>query len=219
MGGHQDGERAAELALATCQYFVSASRDRFDASWPFGFDVNLSMDENRLMTAIQLANQQVLRDGQNLNGKSREQGMGTTVVGMLIDANIATIGHVGDSRAYLMRAGELQQLTEDDSWVEGMRRAGVLTAEEARRHSMKNVLTQAIGMKERVEVHLRRLELHPRDLLLFSSDGLHGVVEEAAIRSILFSRQTLESKAKQLIRASLDNGAPDNTSVVLVEYA
>ncbi len=215
MGGHGYGEVAAELAVATAQYYVQASRDRFDVSWPFGYEVDRSTDENRLRTAILLANRQVWRSAEE---SPERAGMGTTIVAAIVHEDHAAIGNVGDSRAYLLRDGELAQLSMDDSWVAGMVRSGALDAAQAREHPMRNVITQAIGSHQAVEAHTLDKKLEHGDILLLTTDGIHGVVEEAAIRSILFSNGDLERMAKQLVQTARANGAPDNNSCVLLRY-
>jgi serine/threonine protein phosphatase PrpC len=215
MGGHGHGEDAAELAIRSGQYYIGASRDRFDVSWPFGYDLNRSMDENRLMTAIQLANRQVWKRAE----ESPEcAGMGTTLVAVIVNNDRAAIGSVGDSRAYLLRAGELTQLTTDDTWVGNLIRSGALSETQAKTHSMRHVLTQAIGSHDMVDVHTCEHVFADGDLLLLTTDGIHGVVEHSAMRSILYAGRTVEETAQQLVQAARANGAPDNASCILVKY-
>lgn len=215
MGGHGHGETAAELAIRSGQYYVAASRDRFDVSWPFGYDMNRSIDENRLITAIQLANHQVWKRTEEAPECA---GMGTTLVGMIVERDRASIANVGDSRIYRMRNGELELLTTDDTWVGNLIRTGALTEMQARSHSMRHVLTQAIGSNGLVEVHTREEVLKDGDLLLITTDGVHGVVDEAALRSILYTSRNVEETAKQIVQAARANGAPDNASCILLRY-
>ena len=216
MGGHSHGEVAAELALMTVKYYVDSSRDRFDVTWPFGYNFNISLNENRLATAIQLANRQVWKHSEQA---PEFAGMGTTVVAALVSEDKASIGSVGDSRAYLLREGELKQLTVDDTWVGAMVQEGALDAKEVLHHPMRNVLTQAAGARETVEVRTLEHTLVGRDILLLCSDGLYGVVEEAAIRSILGAGDSLERAAARLIEAARANGASDNVSCILLRYS
>lgn len=215
MGGPGHGEVAADLAIVTIRYYIAASRDRFDVSWPFGYDFDRSLDENRLTTAIQLANRQVW----NRAGESPEcAGMGTTAIGVVVNGDRAAVANVGDSRVYLMRNGTFEQLTTDDTWVGNMVRTGALTADEAARHSMKSVLTQAVGSHDGVQVHTLDQELRHGDMLLLCTDGIHGVIEESALRSMLYTSGSLEHTAKQLIESAKNSGAPDNASCVVVRY-
>jgi PPM family protein phosphatase len=216
MGGHQHGEIAAELAVAAIKYSIDASRDRLDVSWPFGYDFDLSLDANRLITAIHLANRHVWRRAeQNLECA----GMGTTIAAALLIDGVAVIGNVGDSRIYLYRKGELTQVTSDDTMIATLLKKGMLSPGDAAAHPMRNVLTQAIGSQENVEVHLQEEGLQAGDIFLLCSDGLHGVIGAAAIRSILGGGDTLENGANRLISAARAAGAPDNVSAVLLQYS
>lgn len=216
MGGHQHGEIAAELAVAAIRFYIDTSRDRLDESWPFGYSFDLSLNGNRLATAIRLANRQVWRRA----GESTEcNGMGTTVNAVLLTDGQAVIGNVGDSRTYLCRRGELAQLTADDTMIAQMLEKGMLSVSEAAGHPMRNVLTQSAGSQEGVNVHLYEETLQAGDLLLLCSDGLYGVVDNAAIRSILEGGDTIERSADRLISAAIAAGAPDNVSAVLLRYS
>jgi serine/threonine protein phosphatase PrpC len=117
-----------------------------------------------------------------------------------------------------MRNGELQQLTIDDTWVGSLIRSGALTEAQAKTHSMRNVITQAVGSHKDLEVHTADLQLEPDDILMITSDGVHGVVEHAALRSILYTCRNMESAAKQIIETARANGAPDNASCILLRY-
>jgi serine/threonine protein phosphatase PrpC len=214
VGGYSHGETAAELAVTSGQYFVRASRDSLDASWPLGYDVSRSMNENRLMTAIQLANRQIC---QMKTTSPDHASAGSTIVGVIVDGARAAVGNVGDSRVYFMRNGVLKQLTIDDSWVGQLIRSGALTEMQARNHSMRNVVTQAMGV-EPIEVHTCEQELEDGDLMLLTTDGVHGVLEHAALCSMMSGCHSLEDSAKRMIEAALDQGGPDNASCILLRY-
>jgi serine/threonine protein phosphatase PrpC len=214
VGGQQHGDTAAELAVNSGHYFIRSTRDAFDASWPFGYDVERSMSENRLRTALLLANRQICK----LRSESPEySSAGTTIVGVLVDGGRATIGNVGDSRVYLMRNGVLKQLTIDDTFVGQLIRGGALTEVQAKHHSMRNVVTQAMGL-ETIEIHSSEEDLEDGDLLLLTTDGIHGVLDDAAMCSMLSSCRNVEEGAKRMIEAALDHGGPDNASCILVRY-
>jgi protein phosphatase len=214
VGGQSHGEAAAELAISSGQYYVRASRDAFDTSWPFGYDVNRSLNENRLMTAIQLANRQLC----TLKATSPDHaGAGSTLVGALVEGDRAAVGNVGDSRVYLLRSGVLRQLSVDDTWVGQLVRGGAITEAQARTHSMRHVVTQAVGV-ETIEVHTCEEQLEDGDLILLTTDGIHGVLEHAVLCSILANCRSLEDGVKRLIEAALDQGGPDNASCILVRY-
>jgi serine/threonine protein phosphatase PrpC len=220
MGGHQFGEIAAELALATLHRYIEASRDGLNVTWPFGYNVHLSLNGNRLATAIQLANRQVWQTSEDTPEYS---GMGTTIAAVLATGDRATIASVGDSRVYLYRNAALEPLTIDDTWVVAMMREGSLNSLEAAHHPLRNVLTQAAGARERIEVHLREHSFRDGDLLMLSTDGLHGVIDESSIGEILGSATNspvkLDQAAALLLEAALALGAPDNVSCILLHYS
>lgn len=143
-------------------------------------------------------------------------GMGTTLVAVALRRGRALIANVGDSRAYLLRAGELRQLSEDHSLVQQEVAMGALTAEEARNHAMKNILTRALGAEDQVEVDLFPHELKNGDVLLLCSDGLHGPVPDASIKELLGAASQPQDAAERLIEAANHQGGPDNVSVVVV---
>ncbi len=214
VGGQSHGDTAAELAINASQFFLRATHDTVDASWPFGYDVAHSANENRLRTAFQLANRQVCQLRQ---ASPEHANAATTIVGSLIDGSMATVANVGDSRVYLMRQGVLQQLTVDDTWVGQLVRDGALTEAQAKNHSMKNVVTQTMGL-DKVDVHTSEHRLADGDMLLLTTDGIHGVLEHSAMCSILASCRDLELGAKRMIEAALDQGAPDNASCILIRH-
>jgi protein phosphatase len=144
--------------------------------------------------------------------------MGTTLAAVLVNDSRAVIANVGDSRAYLFRDGSLKLLTVDDTWVESMKGQGLLDSAEAQSHPMRNMLMQAAGSKEHLQVHVLEHEMESADLFLLSSDGLHGVIGDDRIRSILNGGLSLKEMAERLVDAAKENGAPDNVSVVLLSY-
>jgi len=214
MGGHRHGEVAAELAVATLRYYIESSHDRFDATWPFGFDFDLSIDANRMSTGIQLANQQVWKHAQ---GTPDCAGMGTTVAALLISDDNVVVGNVGDSRVYVFRQGELKQISYDDTYVHALAERGEAPAGDAQ-NAMRSVLTQAAGPEEVVKVHIVEARMESGDLYLLCSDGLHAVIGDAAIRSILTTGTDIERTARHLNEVARAHGGPDNISVVLLSY-
>jgi serine/threonine protein phosphatase PrpC len=215
MGGHGYGELAAELAVQVSRHFLTASKDRFDMTWPFGYDHNRSLDENRLVNAIHLANRQIWCACRE---RPECAGMGSTLITLTIDHDRTVIGSVGDSRVYLLRNGHMRQLTTDDSWVSGLVRNGTLTEFEARSHSMRNVLTQAVGTHRDLDIHTCEHLLLDGDILLLTTDGMYSVVELARIRSILYSHANAKDAAEQLIAAAREAGAPDNATCIVIRF-
>lgn len=214
MGGHRHGEIAAEMAVSALRYYVESSRESFDATWPFGYDFDLSVDANRLATGIQLANQQVWNHAQ---ATPECAGMGTTVAAILLGDEKSVVGNVGDSRVYLFRASELKQISYDDTYVNALAQKEV--GFDPANSPMKNVLTQAAGSEQSVKVHITEQKLESGDLYLICSDGLHGVIGDAAIRSILATGRDVETTARRLNEAARVHGGPDNISVVLLSYS
>ena len=153
MGGHQAGEVASRMAVETMRTFLDASRGDQDLTWPFGFDTALSLNGNRLVTAVRLANRKVYQAGEQQPDFS---GMGTTIVAALIENDVLTFCGVGDSRLYICGAAEFSQLTHDDSWV-----ATVLAREpgfdqtQIAQHPMRHVLTNVVGARDDTEVESR----------------------------------------------------------------
>jgi serine/threonine protein phosphatase PrpC len=216
MGGHKHGEIAAELAVTTLRYYVETSRDRFDATWPFGYDFELSIDANRLSTGIQLANQQVWSHARQTPECA---GMGTTIAAILLSDEKTVVGNVGDSRVYLFRAGDLKQISYDDTYVNAITEREGPGSVDVHTSPMRNVLTQAAGSEQAVKVHISEQKLESGDLYLICSDGLHGVIGDAAIRSILATGGDVETTARHLNETARVHGGPDNISVVLLSYS
>ena len=216
MGGHDAGEVASRLAIEAITGFIRRSASDTDFSWPYGLDGNLSYDGNRLRTAIHLANRRIFRAAESNDDYS---GMGTTIVGLLANSRRVAIGHVGDSRLYLVRGGKIDQLTQDDSW------AATILAHDPRvkpsdlaHHPMRNVLTNVLGAREQVDVHLAERDLESGDTLLLCSDGLHGVLDPDALLQILQAEPDVDAAARALVDAALENGARDNVTALVVRY-
>jgi protein phosphatase len=216
MGGHNAGEVASKMAIETLQAFIEKSHREKEITWPYGLDVNLSFDGNRLKTAVKLANKKVFRAADN---REDYTGMGTTAVAALVSENVLTVGSAGDSRCYLLRAGKLTQLTRDDSWVSAALGEGILNPDEIERHPLRNVITKAVGAKETIELDVVEQKLEPGDLALICSDGLHSMISDDQILAALTPvPATLEEAAGKLIDAANEAGGKDNVSVVLLRY-
>lgn len=215
MGGHRYGQVAAEVAISTLRHYLESSRSPEDVTWPFGYNWQLSLDANRLTTGILLANRHVWRRAEEA---PEYAGMGSTLVAALIDGKQAVIANVGDSRAYLFRTGALSQLTVDDTWVASIVQGGMLDKAALLKHPMRNVLTQAAGTENDLDVHIREVEFVVQDALLLCSDGLYGVVSEECIASVLSSSQSIEQQVARLQEAARAEGAPDNFSCVLLRH-
>ena len=172
MGGHKAGEVAAQLAIEAIAGFISRSDGDYDVTWPYGIDDKLSFDGNRLRTAIFLANRKVFRAAESSDDYG---GMGTTIVGLLLTGNQASIGSVGDSRVYMLSGGNIEQVTVDDSWAATiLAQDPNMRPEDLANHPMRNVLTNVLGGRPSVEVHVAERVLVGGEVLLLCSDGGTG---------------------------------------------
>lgn len=216
MGGHSHGERAAELAISTIEHYVASSCNGADVTWPFGYNFEISLDSNRLATAVQLANGQVWRCSQQA---PEFAGMGTTVAAVIVSGERLSMASVGDSRVYLMREGALEQLTTDDTWISAVGTRGSLSKAQLQNHPMRNFLTQAAGSKQDLDVHTREVQLREGDSVLICSDGLHSSVEDSIISSVMVERAgDVRSASKELIRVANAAGGLDNVSCIIISY-
>jgi serine/threonine protein phosphatase PrpC len=199
MGGARAGEIASSLAAAALQES----------------DGNGASGEARVAALIEEANRRVFRRA----SEDREaSGMGTTMTVALVEGDRVTIGHVGDSRAYLIREGRLEQLTDDHSLVAELVRSGKLTPEEAEIHPQRAVITRAVGTEPDVDVDTFSVQGEAGDLFLICSDGLTDMVDEARILdAVEQNRGDLKSAAKALVNAANRVGGEDNITVVFFE--
>jgi serine/threonine protein phosphatase PrpC len=195
MGGHSGGATASKLALETIG-------QRFES----GFDDPKAMLEH----AFHAANEKIHQIGST---DPTLHNMGTTGVAVLLGPeNTGWVAHIGDSRAYRLRGGRLDQITADHSWVSEEVRRGQITAEEAKSHTMRNVLLRSIGVEPHVEVTLSTIDLKPGDRFLLCSDGLWGEVEDGPIAEIL-TREDPANAVRQLVDLANENGGSDNVTV------
>ena len=216
MGGHQSGEVASLLAADSVQSFFEATEND-DATWPFPIDPNLSLIENRLSAAIKLANKRIYDRAATDEGL---QGMGTTLVGMLVslDKEQIFVAHVGDSRAYRIRDGRIEALTRDHSLINDYLMMMPDMPKEALDVLPRNVITRALGMQDSVVVDMTVDQLCAGDKFVLCSDGLNGQVEDEEILHLVQGAgDDLESAARGLVEASNAAGGDDNVTVVVVE--
>jgi PPM family protein phosphatase len=195
MGGAQAGEVASQIAAESFE-------QRTDDGNP----------EQQLARVAHAANRRIFERGE---GDSSLRGMGTTLTGALVADDEVTIVHVGDSRAYLMRDGELRQLTRDHSLVEELRRQGRLTSEEAEEHPQRSVVTRALGVEPDVQLDVHTHQARSGDLFLLCSDGLTSMVRQDRMQEIVASSPSLETAADRLVAEANEMGGRDNITVVL----
>jgi serine/threonine protein phosphatase PrpC len=216
MGGHAAGEVASRVAVEAIEEFVKLTGGNEEITWPFGLDETISYDGNRLKTAIRHANRRVL---ETTRERSEFEGMATTVAAVLVDGDVANIAHVGDSRIYLWSGGELRLLTSDHSWINEQVQSGVISAEQARSHPLRNVVTRALGGRAELVVDVQSRRMGPDDVLLLCSDGLTTMVPDPEIARILSEvDQDLAAAAAALVAAANERGGEDNITVLLVRF-
>jgi serine/threonine protein phosphatase PrpC len=216
MGGHAAGEVASRVAVEAIEEFVKLTGGNEEITWPFGLDETISYDGNRLKTAIRHANRRVL---ETTRERSEFEGMATTVAAVLVDGDVANIAHVGDSRIYLWSGGELRLLTSDHSWINEQVQSGVISAEQARSHPLRNVVTRALGGRAELVVDVQSRRMGPDDVLLLCSDGLTTMVPDPEIARILSEAdQDLAAAAAALVAAANERGGEDNITVLLVRF-
>jgi protein phosphatase len=203
MGGHHDGEVASQLAVSTVIRKMTKNCQNLGA----GRSHNYWISE-----AVKSANQKIY----SLN-RTRDTEMGTTVVAALVVGNCAHIVNVGDSRAYHLSRQGIRQITTDHSLVQGLISAGMITPAEAKEHSLRNCITQALGTEEKVDSDMFSIELEADDFLLLCSDGLTNELDDSLIYDIVQAADSPQSACETLVDVANRLGGRDNISVVLTQ--
>lgn len=215
MGGHASGEVASKITVDIMRdYFNGIKEGRQLQVGTYQED--FSEHTNRLGSAVRLANQAIYEAAK---GNPLWHGMGTTIAATLITGNRLSIAHVGDSRVYLIRAGGMEQLTDDHSFVSEQVKQEIISKEQAKASEMKNVLTRALGVNPDVEVDLDELSLLDGDVLVLCSDGLTGMVEDDEIFAIVNTLHDPVAACEDLVNRANQNGGRDNITVIIAEIA
>ena len=215
MGGHASGEVASKMAVDSLREFFEATANDPDRTWPYKMDRTKGYEENRLVTGIKLANLRIFESAQR---DARQRGMGTTLVSMFAVQDGVFVAHVGDSRVYRVRDGNIELLTEDHSLLNDYIKMKRLTAEEIANFPHKNVIVRALGMKDTVKVDTRFEQPRENDVYLLCSDGLSGPVTDPEMCEIVKNAPDLQTASTQLIEKANQNGGPDNIPVVLARW-
>jgi PPM family protein phosphatase len=203
MGGHRAGEVASAIAMEELATLEHAG------PWPTPAEAG-----EALRAAFLAANRRI----REVAAKDSEfEGMGTTLVALLEDGDSVHLANVGDSRAYLLRNGELSQVTVDHTLVQELIDEGRLRPDEAERHPQRSIITRALGVESDVEVDLFTYKLLPGDRLLLCSDGLSGVVDEQRIRNVMLREPEPQRAAEKLVAMANEGGGPDNITVVVLD--
>jgi protein phosphatase len=215
MGGHNAGEVASHLAVEAIHDFIAESAKGGDMTWPFGLDLEYSIDLNRLITAVRLANRQIFSEGSQ---HSELSGMGTTVVAALVFGDRVALVSVGDSRIYRWRGGALEQLTDDDTWLASV--LGQKEAEEAEpTHPLRHVLTSVVGTRDDVKPSGREEQLVPGDTFLLCTDGVHGRLDAAALSRVLSGARGSDDQAKGIVNEAIALGTSDNATALVISIS
>jgi PPM family protein phosphatase len=216
MGGEAHGEVASAMAVETVEKFCShpeTSEEDSAVTLHGAVSDNWSPRTKVLQNAVFQANFSIHQAAQK---HPEQRGMGATLTAGWINGNRLSIAHVGDSRGYLLRTGSLQQLTNDHSLVAEQVRRGILTPQQAEESEMQSVLLRALGANPEVEVEVDEVDLMPRDVLLFCSDGLTRMVSEPEIAGKLQAETDPASAAQKLVELANERGGQDNVTVIVV---
>jgi protein phosphatase len=245
MGGHAAGEIASRVAADAIEAFIQHTEGvTAGFAWPFPYNPDWGVDGNRIVSALRLANREI---AQRMIDEPALRGMATTAVCLLLGIRDSGFGiradgdraptpkpqspapgtvpalfaHVGDSRAYLWRDGQLDQITRDHSWVEEQMSLGVLSESEARQHPWRNLVTRALSGADEPRVELTPLALEPGDRVLLCSDGLTSPLTNGVIAAMLAAAPAgrPEEICRALVDAANRAGGPDNITVIVVEVS
>jgi protein phosphatase len=201
MGGYVAGEVASRMAVRA----VEATAKKLIGLLDFG---------RVLVACVNKINHEIYEMSSN---SPEHRGMGTTLVAAILKDGKAIIANVGDSRAYLIREGEIRRITKDHSYVQAMIDAGAISEEEAFKHPMKNVITRAVGCKKDVEADLYEVEIRKGDYLLLCSDGLTDLLSEEDIKETVLKSNNLEAACSMLVHKANEEGGEDNITVILAK--
>jgi protein phosphatase len=200
MGGHVGGDIAAEMTVQ------SLPASYFQGDWRGPVET--------LRRAFVQANSSIEKRAASEPGR---YGMGAAAVAAAVVGDRAIVAHLGDCRAYLVRGGEAQRLTADHSWVEERMAAGQITADEAKVHHYRHVLTRALGAEEMADPAVREIPFAPGDALVLCSDGLWGIVEDGEIAEAMARPAEAREAATALVDLAIERGGPDNISIAVIK--
>ncbi len=214
MGGEASGERASSLAVEQVEAFVARSRGK-KLKWPKNPRPDLSTEQSRLLAGVLMANRRI-RELARENPSMK--GMGTTLVGGIIEKNHLATVNVGDSRLYRLRENAIEQITADHSVVGEKRRRGILTDKEAKRHPQKHILTSALGAAEQPKADFYLPDIRPKDVFLLCTDGVHTSITDDEILSAVCAigdGSLYKMGLSLVLKAKLAGGLDDMTVLLL----
>jgi serine/threonine protein phosphatase PrpC len=216
MGGEAHGEIASALAVETVAEDCQASLDDPQAPPAAETRPGVSARTNRLANALHLANRRIYESALQ---HPEQRGMGATIVAAWANGPLLSIAHVGDSRIYLLRGGELQQLTADHSLVAEQVRTGLISKQQAEVSELQNVLTRALGPHAEVPIDAAEHPLQPGDAIVLCTDGLTRMVSDEEIASVVATHPAPQDVADRLVELANENGGTDNITVIVVRLA
>jgi protein phosphatase len=216
MGGEVHGELASAIAVETivayCRQPPSVRPSlTCGESW-----AHISERGKHLLAAACLANHEIFNSASQ---SSDRRGMGATLVAAWLDENRLSLVNVGDSRAYLLRSGELEQLTADHTLVAEQVRRGIISPQQAQTTTLQNVLIRALGVNADVDPDAREFDPHPDEVLLLCTDGLTRMIDDSKIAKTLLAVPSAQSAADQLVTLANEGGGQDNVTVIVVRFS
>jgi protein phosphatase len=213
MGGHAGGEFASKIAVSTVEEIIKGMDAPKEIKASYFYEQPQENEEGKLKRAITQAGSKIV---QRAIEDPDLRGMGTTATVLYFENSKAYVAHVGDSRAYCVRGGEIIQITEDHSLVNEQLKSGLITEEEAKTHQLKNIITRSVGVQEEVEIDTIVWDVQPGDSYLLCSDGLSNMVQNHEIREIVLQHNT-EEAARRLVDLANERGGDDNITLILVK--
>ena len=204
MGGHNAGEIASKIAIETVSEYLNQY-----------FLHNNKFTSEALEEAINIANKRIFDKSQTLE---ELDGMGTTITVSLIDNNTLYIGHIGDSRAYILRDDKLIQLTQDHTLVSELVKNGTISEIEAIKHPKRNIITKALGTEEFIEPDILKLDIINNDIIILCTDGLTNAVSNEEIKDIFLKSGNLQRNCEALVELANNRGGHDNITVLALRY-
>lgn len=213
MGGHAGGQTASKVAVQTIAQIINANQAVLDSGTIYDIEqLETSPVAKLLSDSLRGACHEVHDQSQN---NTKLQGMGTTVTGLLLHNNFAFVGHVGDSRAYLVRNNQILQLSEDHSLVNEQLKAGLISEVQAKNSRFRNIITRSIGYEDDVDVDMIALQMRPNDVFVLCTDGLTTLVADQEIHNVIADSYLHEAPAL-LVDLANHRGGDDNSTIILV---
>ncbi|NLD61482.1 Stp1/IreP family PP2C-type Ser/Thr phosphatase [Candidatus Sumerlaeota bacterium] len=214
MGGHAAGEVASNTSIQIIRNFIERYQKDPGITWPYGFDKRLKAEANALITGIRIANVSLYA---MQSEKPELQGMGTTIAATQFSPDgTLTIAHVGDSRVYRLREGELIAMTRDHSWVNEQLARNLITEEEARTHRFRNVITRALGYKTDMSIDVKVERWQTGDTYLICSDGLSGLIDDNKLCLMMRMNKDLKLCVKKFVDQANAEGGSDNITAIII---